>query len=194
MLAQTLVQAALQILAQAFVSEPSDHQRWSFAFLVVIFIAGIVFIAWRLSSYRVIRGWAACLLRKFSNFWLGCHSVLLLDPVASQWFFLLVHQRLLAQRLLWLMALVSCLPRLHLHHCLLHGRLPLNFTHEERTLLAQLIGEWVTCALAGHRGTVSSRDENPLLAWQDCMSKLTLPWCAVALIQLSARWWVRRLN
>jgi hypothetical protein len=55
MLAQTLVQAALQILAQALASEPSDHQRWSFAFLVVIFIAGIVFIAWRLSSYRVIQ-------------------------------------------------------------------------------------------------------------------------------------------
>jgi hypothetical protein len=55
MLAQTLVQAALQILAQALASEPSDHQCWSFAFLVVIFIAGIVFIAWRLSSYRVIQ-------------------------------------------------------------------------------------------------------------------------------------------
>jgi hypothetical protein len=60
------------------------------------------------------------------------------------------------------MALVSCLPRLHLHHCLLHGRLPLNFTHEEQTLLAQLIGEWVTCALAGHRGECSGRAENPL--------------------------------
>lgn len=39
---------------------------------------------------------------------------------------------------------------------------PTPLSREERSLLARRIGQWVTCALAGHRGTCSGRSENPL--------------------------------